>query len=358
MKTYNRFVFFSAGPVGDHAIFVDYATRFFESTGRPSTIIYKHYFPFLSPITLPYPYIKNIEWESASGKISFLWLALCSIWQRNCYILVLPLPHPTYMKVFAKFIRFFTRSRMIGLNLKGLGTINFKEYGSAEFLGPENIIPSNLDKELFYEQSNRLLSWLGFKSVARPPELKYIDDAKILSKFNLTEKKYIVIHIMSSDEDRSFPADRWQTVITSILGKMNGGKIVLTGSKGDNVFIQKCLVGVPQDEIVNLAGKVDMQELINVYAKAKAVLTVHTGNAIIINMLHVPTVNLTLKGVYMFNYTFNENAVILTSPIGCICNPFERDDTLLEYKGKKYYPCMFNVTNEEVINAIIKKYHE
>lgn len=357
MKTYNRFVFFSAGPVGDHAIFVDYAIRFFESTGRPTTLILKHYFGFLSPMTLPYPHITNLEWESIRGKISLALLALKSIWQRNCYVLVLPLPHPAYMKVFAFFIRFFTRSRIVGLDLKGPETLHFKEHGSAEFLGPKNIIPSNLDKELFYEQANRLLTWLGFQPVAHTPELKYIDDKNILPKFNVTEKKYLVIHIMSSCEDRSFPEDRWQVVIKSILEKMNEGVVVLTGSKGDDAFIQKCLVGVPQDKIVNLAGKVDMQQLINVYAKAKAVLTVHTGNAIIINMLHVPTVNLTLKGVYMFNYKFNENAVILTSPIGCNCNPYERDDTMLEYKGKPYYPCMFNVTNEEVVDAIIKKYN-
>jgi ADP-heptose:LPS heptosyltransferase len=357
MKTYNRFVFFSAGPVGDHAIFVDYAIRFFESTGVQSTLILKHYYPFLSPVTLPYPYITNIEWESVKGKFQLAWLAVSSIWQKNCYVLVLPLPHPFYMKVFAWFIRFCTRSRIVGLDLKGPETLNFKEKGSAEFLGKKNIIPSNLDKELFYEQANRLLEWLGFKPVAHTPTLRYVDDANILAKHGLREKNYLVIHIMSSCADRSLPVDRWQHVIREIMHKMHGGVIALSGSKGDDEFIQQCIKGLPQDKLVNLAGKVNMQELINIYAKAKSILTVHTGNAIIINMLHVPTVNLTLKGVYMFNYKFNEKAIVLSSEEGCHCNPYERDDTMLMYKGQPYYPCMFNVKDEEVIDAVITQYN-
>lgn len=359
MSVYKKFVFLSAGPIGDHAIFVDYASRFYESTGIPSTIIYKHYFPFLSPITKPYPEITNLEWESPRGKLSVLWLAISSIWQRNLFILVLPLRHPTYLKVFARFIRFCTRSRFVGFNLKG--SISFREEGSAEFLGPQNIIPSNLDTELFYEQANRMLAWLGFKPVARVPVLRYVEDAHVLTRYRLTEKDYLVIHIMSSDADRSLPEDRWQQILLSLVGRMQtggrSGKIVLTGSKGDDAFIQKCLAGVPQDRIVNLAGKVGMTGMLHVYAKARAVLTVHTGNAMLINMLHVPTVVLNIRGVYMFNYKFNPNAFILTSPIGCTCDPYERGCTMVEYHGRQFYPCVFNVTNEEVVAATLEKYN-
>lgn len=355
MPKYKKFVFFSAGPIGDHAIFVDFASRFYESTGIPSTLIYKHYFPFLSPITKQYPEITNIDWESSCGKWELARLAITSIWQKNCYILVLPLRHPTYIKIFAWFIRYFTRSRFVGFNLKG--SVSFKEHGSAEFLGEKNIIPSNLDKELFYEQANRMLTWLGFNPVSRVPVLKYVDDANILHKFNLIEKNYLVIHIMSSDADRSLPEDRWQQILLALTQQMKDGVIVLTGSKADDVFIQKCLTDVPVEKIVNLCGAVNMQELLNVYAKAKTVLTVHTGNAMLINMLHVPTVVLNIRGVYMFNYKFNPNAYILTSPIGCTCDPYERGCTMVEYHSKQFYPCVFNVKNEEVVAQVLEKYN-
>ena len=142
-QKYNQFVFFSAGPIGDHALFVDFANRFYESSGIKSTLICKHYFTFLSDLSLPYPYIKNINWESVVGKISLLWLALSSIWKKNYFVLVLPLVHPVYFKIFAYYIRFFTRSRIIGFNLEG--SISFKKHGSAYFLGAKNIIPAKVD---------------------------------------------------------------------------------------------------------------------------------------------------------------------------------------------------------------------
>lgn len=99
-----------------------------------------------------------------------------------------------------------------------------------------------------------------------------------------------------------------------------------------------------------------MQELLNIYKKSKLTLCVHTGNAIIINMLHIPTVMVTIKGVYMFNYKFNQNATILTSIKDCICDPYERNCNMIKYKGNEYMACMFNIPDNEIINVVINKY--
>ena len=354
LHKYNRFVFFSAGPVGDHALLLDFANRFYESTNTKSILILKHYFNFLSELSLPYTNITNINWESVKGKVSLSWLLLGSIWNKNCFVLVLPLVHPVYIKILAYYIRFFTRSRMVGFNLSG--SISFKERGSAYFLGEKNIIPSNLDKELFYEQANRMLEWLGYKKIENTPFLKYINDEKILSKYGLINKEYLCMHLMSSHIDRSLPSDRWNYIIKNIQQKIPNIKIVFTGSKNDSIFISECIKDLSQNNFVNLCGKVNMQELLNIYKKAKLTVCVHTGNAIIINMLQIPSVMVTIKGVYMFNYKFNPKATILTATEGCTCDPFERNCSMIKYKGEEYMACLFNIRDDEIVETIVKKY--
>ncbi|MDD5022516.1 MAG: hypothetical protein PHR82_10390, partial [Endomicrobiaceae bacterium] len=158
----------------------------YKSTSIKSVLICKHYFSFLKDLSKPYSHITNINWESLKGKVELLRLVISSLWKQNCYVLVLPLRHPIYIKLFSFYIRLLTRSRIIGFNLEG--SISFKEKGSAYFLGNKNIIPAHVDTELFYEQANRMLKWLGFNFVNEIPSLEYIDDIEILNKFNLKEK--------------------------------------------------------------------------------------------------------------------------------------------------------------------------
>jgi len=352
-QRYDRFIFFSAGPVGDHALLLDHANRFSESSGIPSTLIYKHYSKFLADITIPYPQITNINWQSLSGKLSLIWLIASSLWRRNCFVLVLPLKHPAYIKLLAYYIRFCTRSRMIGFNL--VGSVSFKEKGSAYFLGEKNIIPAHVDTELFYEQANRMLAWLGYKPVDRVPNLKYIEDKNILPKYGLAERRYLCMHLAASHVDRSLPADRWNAIIGEVRAKMPDVKIVFTGAKADETFINACLEGLPRENLLILCG-VTMQEMLNIYAKAKLTVCVHTGNAIIVNMLHVPTVMVAIKGVYMFNYKFNSRATILTATEGCTCDPYERNCSMVAYKGNEYMACLFNIPNRDIITAILTRY--
>jgi len=353
---YNRFIFFSAGPVGDHALILDDANRFFESTGVPVTVILKHYFPFLSKLSLPYLHITNIEWESIHGKLEFLWLLISSVWRRNCYALMLPIKHPFYFKCIAWYIRFCTRSRIVGLNLEGSATFPVGR-GSASFLGKNNIIPAHVDTELFYEQANRMLAWLGFSPVSRVPKLEFISNDTVLPKFGLKPNDYLVMHLAASGPDRSLPPDRWNSIVKAVQEKLPGVKIVFTGSKKDGMFIESCINGLPKENLVNLCGKTEsMQELLNVYAGAHLTVCVHTGNAIIVNMLQIPTVMVAIKGVHMFDYSFNPNATILTATGGCTCDPYERGCTMIPYNGEEYMACVFNIPDEDVIAAIVKKY--
>ncbi len=351
---YKQFVFFSAGPVGDHLVQIDIAEHFYKSTGIPSLIVMKHPNPFLQDLLLPYKKeIRSFGFRGVSGILSMLWLAISSVWNRNCYVFIFPIPLPAYLKVFIYCIRFFTRSRAVGFNLEGTKSFP-RGKGYASIMGKDNVIP--MQPEMFYVSANRLLSFLGFKEVNRLPRLRYIPQEGIFEKIGLAGRDYIAMHITPSHVLRTLPADRWNTIIRALLEQLPHATLVFTGTKGDIPFIEEALTDIPHERIVMATGKTNAQELITLYANAKVNVTVQTGNGLMINMLHVPTVVVDIKGTAMFYYDFNEKATILYSEKGCRCNPFETECNMVSYKGKEYMACVFNIKNEDVVNAVAEKY--
>jgi ADP-heptose:LPS heptosyltransferase len=353
---YSEFVFFSAGPVGDHALIIDYANRFFESSGIPSRILMKHPNPFLRDMAKPYyNHISYVGFVGLKGKLETLLFALTSIWIKRCYVLVLPIPPPAYLKVFAYFIRFFTRSRIVALDSLCGFSIPGGPFSSAQFVGHGNYIPARVDTELYYEEANRMLSFLGYAPISRMPELAYMDMPSILENDAIKGKDYIVMHICASGFDRSLPADRWHHITRTLMEKLPDTHFLFTGSGKDIDFIHEAILGLPTERIQIVVG-VSMQELLTLYAHAKVNVTVHTGNAHLINMLHVPTVTVNFKGVHMFRFTYNERGTELYSSRGCTCHPLERKCSMVEYKGREYMSCLFNIQDEDIINAVAAKY--
>ena len=355
-KKYSNFVFFSPGPVGDHLVTVDFANHFFQSSGVPSTILVKHPNQFLRDLSLPYDdHIHYIGFTSFRGIVQIISLALKSIFERNCYVLIFPVPLPLYMRMFCNFIRYFTRSRVVGFNHEGTKFFP-KGQGYTSVLGKENCI--ELEAEMFYESANKMLAFLRYPPINRVPHLKYVERSGIFGKLGIEKGNYIALHLIPSYKFRSLPKDRWNTIIGELIKQLPEVKLVFTGAKGDSSFIHECISGLPQDTIVIAAGKTDAQELLTIYANAKANVTVQTGNALIINMLHAPTVVVNIKGTAMFYYDFNKNATILYSTKDCICDPFRTSCNFIQYKGGEYMACIFNIEDNDVIKAILSKYHE
>lgn len=353
IKNYSEFVFLSAGPVGDHALIIDWANRFFESTNIPSVIIMKHPNAFLRDMAIPYyDHISYKEFKGWKGKIKTALFALASIWRKRCYVLVLPIPPPLYLKAFAQFIRFFTRSRIVALESQCGFSIPGGPFSSAGFVGKKNHIPARVDMELYYEGANRMLSFLGFDQVARTPYLDHVEMPQALDGHGLSNKEYIAMHICASGSDRSLPADRWNGIIRSLAEKLPQAVFVFTGTGKDSVFIEESTVGIPKEKVRMITGA-SMQELLTIYSHAKVNVTVQTGNAHLINMLHVPTVTVNFKGVHMFRFSYNENGMDLYSEKGCTCHPLERKCSMVKYKGKEYMACLFNIHDEDVIKSVV-----
>jgi ADP-heptose:LPS heptosyltransferase len=256
------------------------------------------------------------------------------------------------MRFFAYFIRFCTRSRFVGLtSLCGFSSpVGPKQ--SATFLGKGNYLDARVDTQLFYEQANNLLEFLGYKKVDRVPTLTFQEDTAVFSKFALTKGGYIVFHLVASSEDKSLPTDRWNRIIQEVRDKHPEYAIVFTGAKNDYKFVKECLGDIPESDIVNACGDVGMAGLLTLYKNAKVTVSVHTGNAILVNMLHVPTVMVNMRGVYMFKYHYNKKSIDCTGVEGCTCNPLERHCAMTPYKGKEYMACVFSNNDALILEQI------
>lgn len=355
---YDAFVFFSAGPVGDQAIAVDYANRFFEASGKHSFIISKHPNAFLSDLLTPYyDHIQEIKVKGRTGIFSLMKLMFRSIYHPYCYVLALPIALPTYMKVFAYFIRFCTRSRMIGLNSLSGFYMKGGPVESAMFLGKSNYISANVENKSFTDQANDLLEFLGYPRINRPPTLAYVPQLSFLSECRLEPSEYLVFHLVASHSYRSLPPDRWNNIIKELRKKLPEVNFVFSGASQDKSFIDECLEGISKDHIINLCRKTTMQELLTLYASARLTLAVHTGNSMILNMLHVPAVIVNMKGPFMYNYFFNKKAKILISKKDCTCHPFDVKCTQIFYNEKPYMACVYNTSNEEIISTTVEYYN-
>lgn len=353
-KKYQNFVFFSAGPIGDHVLLLDVAHHFHTATGIPSKILVKNSNQFINDLSKPYQKVStNVNAKTFSNK-EILKLLLQSIFVRNCFILFFPIPAPLYLKFFAWWIRFCTCSRIVGFNLQGTRSFPL-DTGYVSWLGEHNTLP--LRDEPFTLSANRMLSFLGYAPIEWVPHLLYTEHNAVFEKYNITKHSYIVFHITPSGWFRSLPSNRWNSIIREILDKTNF-PIIFSGGDKDRVFIEECLLGIDSTRIQVLAGVLHTNELLTIYQHAKVAVVVQTGNGLIINMQHVPTVIVNIKGTTMFDYSFNTNAINLYSKKDCTCNPFETECTVLPYKGRFYMACILNLTNEEIISAILTKYNE
>lgn len=356
---YSRFVLFSPGSVGDHLVMVDFANHFFKATSIPSTILLKHPSSFLRDLSTPYKdHITNLNFGGIRGMMRIMLLSLESLYRKNCYVLLFPIPLPRYMRIFIFYIRFFTRSRIVGFNHEGTKFFP-KGKGYASVLGKKNSIP--LEAEMFYESANKMLRFLGFHAIERVPRLDYVFHENVFHKLNIKQGEYIALHIVPSHYFRSLPIDRWNYIIKELVKKLPDTKLVFTGIKKDVSYIESCLEGIPRDTVVIAAGKTEngAQELLTLYAHARVNVTVQTGNGLMINMLHVPAVVVNIKGTAMFYYDFNEKAKILYSKRNCVCNPFRTScNFILHTDDKEYMACIYNINNDDVVSSVIEKYNE
>lgn len=141
----------------------------------------------------------------------------------------------------------------------------------------------------FYEQE--ALKAAGLNVTVKKMNLDFHKNESILKRLGLKEKQYILVHLFSGNEGRGLTYEKRKEFL-DLLNKYLGKKItiVCTGSAAEAAEIDKLIIGT---EIINIAGKTNIQELINLIYFSRIVVSVDTGVAHIAAHLENPLVVLT-----------------------------------------------------------------
>lgn len=99
---------------------------------------------------------------------------------------------------------------------------------------------------------------------------------------------YIIIHAGVSEKKREYPIHLWQQLVQQ-LQQQSHLKIVFTGTKEQKNLIAQ-IITQSQQNIINLAGKLSISELIALTEHARLMITVNTVTAHIAAALQTPVI--------------------------------------------------------------------
>jgi ADP-heptose:LPS heptosyltransferase len=115
--------------------------------------------------------------------------------------------------------------------------------------------------------------------------LQYIRNTDALEKYNLTSGQYIIAHLFAGNEGRGISPEKKRELLTSLATALPATVIVATGSKDNQHALQEAAKDLP---ITIAAGDTSIQDLINLIAESRGVVSLDTGAAHIAAHLKKP----------------------------------------------------------------------
>ncbi len=113
--------------------------------------------------------------------------------------------------------------------------------------------------------------------------LQYIKDSEVLSKFNLEAGKFIVVHLFAGNSARGLSPDKKRELLVALAKKLPDTRLVISGGASDR---KEALLVVGNIPATVIAGEATLQEMMNLIAQSRGVVSVDTGIAHITAQLH------------------------------------------------------------------------
>lgn len=116
------------------------------------------------------------------------------------------------------------------------------------------------------------------------------------SQFKLTED-YIVLHVGSSEAQKSLPAFRWARILHYFHEKNPSISVVLVGSKDELSIAELIHEHCPQVKIINWVGKTSMGDLFSILTQSRLLVGCDSAPMHIAGFTKTPCLNLSLGSV-------------------------------------------------------------
>lgn len=135
------------------------------------------------------------------------------------------------------------------------------------------------------EQDREALRAAGI-SVSLPfPVLKYAG-SEALSKFSLEPRAFVLVHLFAGNNSRGLSPGKKRELLLSLARELPGVRLVLSGAAADAQDALDAAEGIPAATVI--AGDTTLQELMQIIAHSRAVVSVDTGAAHMAAQLGVP----------------------------------------------------------------------
>jgi len=192
---------------------------------------------------------------------------------------------------------------------------------------------------------------LNYFDLLKPLNIKPPKNIKLipLTYYQNTKRKNIVcIHPCNIFPYKEWPQDRWVEIIKYL--SLNY-EVIIIGSKEESPMIKELLKKVKTKRIIDLSGRINIKELIDIMPKFKLFIGIDGGPMQIAASMQIPVIGLFGHETPIRYAPFNKNSISLYKNPGC-------SPCVKAYNNQS--PdcdnpiCLKNISTKEVIEAIDK----
>ena len=174
------------------------------------------------------------------------------------------------------------------------------------------------------------------------PTMTYLP-SDVLAKFGLEAGEFIIVHLFAGNAKRGLHPDKKRELLVALAEKLPNARLVITGGMNDKEEALRVAEHIPATVI---AGEVTLQELMNLVAESRGVVSVDTGVAHIAAQLgaSLAVLRTCVGRNWWFPEQYGSEAPITT---------FSCDEVCVSGHSIKDYPdCINSITIEEVAQRI------
>lgn len=223
------------------------------------------------------------------------------------------------------------------------GLIGFNDTSAWNGVLYDRLIPVRRDKAVV-EHDRQALRAVGLSVPLPFPTLEFVRNDSVLGKFNLEKRRFVVVHLFSGNKGRGLHPDKKRELLTALAEKLPDTRLVISGGTADREEALRITENLPATVI---AGETTLQELMNLIAVSRSVVSVDTGVAHISAQLRKPLVVLStcLGANWWLPEQYGKDAPVIVFSRGDLCAG--------GHNYKEYPDCMNMVDMQEVAQKVL-----
>jgi ADP-heptose:LPS heptosyltransferase len=287
-----------------------------------------------------YPHIKLIEFGKRLSFQNFLFITKQFL--KSNLIITAPSFGSVRLlnKLFGRFMALKKESMFVGFK---------NDRDSFTFLY-KNIFDKPIE-QTFYKTVPKILENFGM-NIKRKPIIEFDTNKDIDQKFK-EMGDYMIIHPYGANLKRSFPAYRWNALLTKIIDLDIEYKIIFTGSVEDTSLIKKIIDN--RDGVIDLSGKTNLNELMHLINNSKLFIGVDTGITHLASLFQKDVIEIGNWSNPAWLASYSDKTTVLINRENCICNGDKTGECEYIIEGQKYFRCLFDIKDDDVLNEIKNK---